>query len=372
MKLTRNDLDALLTKAYLDARLNERHRPAQLRFELNLESNLRNLREQLIKRAYKPSPPICFVIDTPREIFAPQFTDRIVSHLLFNMIAPLYDPLFIYDSYSCRLGKGTLFGIERFEKHLRSCTENFSKRAYVLCLDISGYFMSINKQILYDILCSEMKKHKNHWEKLIDYDFVDYLIRVILFRNPTDGAIKLGKLSDWDKLPPHKSLFNAAPGIGLTIGDITSQLFSNIYMNPADHAAKRLIGCKYYGRYVDDIRIVSRDKQFLNSVIKNMNMFLTNELNLTLNPKKTRIIKADKTIDFLGAEIRKTKRYVTDETIKKFASRIYPGIDIAVLNSYIGYLRHFRTDKVLEKTLPPLIASEVYDFSNNTFKFKNS
>lgn len=157
MKLDKNTLDKLLTIAYLDARRNERTKRAALSFELDLENNLRILREELWARKYRPAPPVCFVIDTPREVFAPLFRDRIVSHLLFNMIAPLFDRTFIFDSYSCRKGKGTLSGIRRLEKHMRSCTGNYTKRAYVLHLDISGYFMSIDKGILYSIICAEIR-----------------------------------------------------------------------------------------------------------------------------------------------------------------------------------------------------------------------
>ena len=370
MTLTLAELDRLLNLAYLDARQNERNRNAQLRFELDLENNIRNLRTRLWKREYTPDPPICFVIDTPREIFAPQFQDRVVSHLLFNMIAPLFDPLFIYDSYSCRKEKGTLFGIERLEHHLRSCTENYTKRAYVLCLDISGYFMNINKQTLYNILITEMNKHKNTWEKVIDYNFVDYLFRAILFRDPTKGAIKLGNPNNWNKLPSYKSLFNALPGIGLTIGDITSQLFSNIYMDPTDQYIKRDLGCKHYGRYVDDLRIVHNDKNFLHDISIKIGNFINTNLGLSLNTTKTRIIRADKTVDFLGARIRKGRRYVAPSTAVNFAKKAYVGQDISILNSYIGYLRHFRSDKILEKLLPPIVNSGAYKFSNGSFKFK--
>ena len=369
MNLTRDELDRLLTLAYLDARQNERTKNAQLSFELNLEDNLRMLREELWKREYKPSPPMCFVIDTPREVFAPLFRDRIISHLLFNMVAPLFDPLFIYDSYSCRKGKGTMKGIIRLEHHMRSCTENFTKRAYVLCLDISGYFMNINKGILYRILCEEMQKHKFEWEKRIDYSFVDYLIRVTLFRNPTEGCTKIGDPSNWDKLPPHKSLFNSPIGTGLAIGDVTSQLFSNIYLNPADQYAKRKLHCKHYGRYVDDIRIVHENKEILMEVAWKIDRFLKRNLSLKLNPKKTRIIRADKTVDFLGADICKFGRYAKGRTLSKFAekSKLWNTGDLSSVNSYLGYLKHFRSDKVTDAVVG-VIHNDEWAFDRNKRK----
>ena len=376
MDLTRNELDRLLTLAYLDARQNERTKNAQLSFELNMEDNLRVLREELWKREYKPSPPMCFVIDTPREVFAPLFRDRIVSHLLFNMIAPLFDPLFIYDSYSCRKGKGTMKGIVRMEHYIRSCTENFTKRAYVLCLDISGYFMNINKGILYRILCEEMHKHKNKWENFIDYSFVDYLIRVILFRTPTEGCAKIGKLSNWDKLPPHKSLFNSPIGSGLTIGDVTSQLFSNIYLNPADQFAKRELHCKHYGRYVDDIRIVHHNKEALERIAYKIDRYLKQNLSLRLNPNKTRIIRADKTVDFLGANVCKFNRYASDRTLVKFAekSKDWTGENLSSANSYLSYLKHFKADKVITSVIGTKHIPESWEYDSNKCKMiiKNS
>lgn len=360
MKLKRDILDALLMQAYLDARQNERSRNAALSFELNLEQNLRDLREELWRKEYKPAPPMCFMIDTPREVFAPRFRDRIVSHLLFNMIAPLFEPLFVFDSYSCRKGKGTLFGVKRLEKHLRSCTENYTRRAYVLYLDISGYFMSINKGVLYSIICLEMQKHADEWNDLIDYKFTDYLLRIILFRDPTDGCIRIGRPSEWERLPRHKSLFYSRMGCGLTIGDVTSQLFSNIYLNPLDHFIKRELKCRYYGRYVDDIRIASRDKRDLARLAVAVNAFLVHNLGLRLNHKKTKVVRADKRIVFLGSEILKGRRYSSRGTIRKFADKAFVGQNLSVLNSYLGYLKHFRSDKSCSKIIFPLVESGIY------------
>ena len=131
--------------AYYDARRNKRNTKSQLAFEMNLEHNLLQLYEELRTRTYKPSPCTCFITFDPvqREIFASSFKDRVVHHLLFNNIAHLFEKTFIHDSYSCREERGTLMGIERFEHHLRSCTQNYKFNAYVLKLDIKGYFMSI-------------------------------------------------------------------------------------------------------------------------------------------------------------------------------------------------------------------------------------
>lgn len=203
-------------------------------------------------------------------------------------------------------------------------------------------------------------------------DLVDYLLRVIIFRNPTEGCIKIGDPKDWDRLPPHKSLFHSPIGSGLTIGDVTSQLFSNIYLNPLDQFVKRSLKCRYYGRYVDDIRIVGHDKKESVRTAVAVDSFLRHKLGLRLNHGKAKVVRADKTVGFLGAELRKGRRYAAGNTIKKFAQKTFEGQSLSVINSYLGYLKHFRADKITRKIIQPLVDSGRYMFANNfnkvTFK----
>jgi len=136
-----------LHKAYLDARKHKRNTINQLRFERNLEAELLSLCNELETRTYELRPGICFINELPvkREIIAADFRDRVVHHLIYNRIYPILDKKFIYDSYSCRVGKGTLFGIKRVQGFLRN-------DAWVLRLDIQGFFMAINRDILFDLL----------------------------------------------------------------------------------------------------------------------------------------------------------------------------------------------------------------------------
>ena len=394
MQLSKEELHRLLTLAYLDARKNERNADSQLQFELNLERNLWNLCEDLYSRKWRPLPPVCFIITKPtvREVFAPRFEDRIVSHLLFNMIAPLCERTFIYDSYSCRKGKGTLFGVERFEHHLRAATDNFTHEAFVLNVDISGYFMNINKAILYNILCDSLSKYRirladnsKTFDDIIDISFVDYLIRAILFRNPTENCIRVGSIHDWDPLPPHKSLFFSPLGTGLTIGDLTSQLFSNVYMNPFDQFCKRELHLSNYGRYVDDARAIDADRCVLQDCIPLMRDFLHNELKLTLHPNKTNITSTHGENIFLGADCREFRRYAVNRTVASFRSAVHEleyiltdsssalSIDdynkaLSRLNSYLGYFQHFNERKMLDRTLHDSSLNAVFLFSRNYTK----
>lgn len=343
MRLTRSELGTLLTKAYIDARRNERNKYAQLEFELNLEDNLRRLREELYLREWTPMPSMCFVVNRRREVFAPQFRDRIVSHLLFNMFYPLFDPLFIYDSYSCRKGKGTLFGIQRAEHFLCSATNNFSQTAYVLCLDIMGYFMHINHDTLVNIVLEEMGRHIKQWSRAIDYDFVDYIVRTLVCRAPASDCIKIGHPSDWDVLPNYKKMEYAAPGRGIIIGDVMSQMFSNIYLNPMDQSVKRTLGAKYYGRYVDDVRIVHSSKELLVEYAEQINELLKAKLHLNLNSAKTRILRADRRIDFLGANTERFNRYAAQKTFAKYIhAHTGTRAPFETIQSYSGYMSHFQ------------------------------
>jgi RNA-directed DNA polymerase len=150
--MNKQQITAELFQAYYDARENKRNRPDAIRFEMNYERNLFALAEEIMSGQYRPGPSICFVVDKPvkREVFAAEFRDRVVHHFVFNRLNPVFDPRFINDAYSCRLGKGTSYGIRRLDHFIRSCSENYQKDCYILKLDIKGYFMSINRQILYD------------------------------------------------------------------------------------------------------------------------------------------------------------------------------------------------------------------------------
>ena len=186
-----------LFNAYYDARQNKRNSMSQLRFEMRLEENLIELYHEIEERRYHVGRSICFITDIPvkREIFAADFRDRVVHHLLCNYVGPLFERTFITDSYSCRKGMGTHFGIGRLEHHIRSCSNNFSRQCFLLKLDIRGYFMNINRRKLYDIIAERLmrfatrKVHADEtWGQLLDYDLILYLIREIVFNDPTKNC----------------------------------------------------------------------------------------------------------------------------------------------------------------------------------------
>ncbi|MGQ1929675.1 reverse transcriptase domain-containing protein [Ornithobacterium rhinotracheale] len=221
-----------LYEAYYSARKNKRTKAEQLSFEKHYECMLYKLYTEIINKTYKALPSRVFVIKKPvlREIFAPQFRDRVVHHLIYNYIYQYLDKKFIYDSYSCREGKGTLFGIERAKRFMRKASHNYTRDAYVLKLDIRGYFMNINRKKLYEQLQNIINYESlliTHQEKAC----LQYLIREICLHNAAEGAQRCSPFAYWDGIPASKSLFCTPPDCGLPIGSLTSQLFSNVYLN---------------------------------------------------------------------------------------------------------------------------------------------
>lgn len=164
---------------------------------------------------YEPYPGICFIVEKPvkREIFAADFRDRIVHHLLFNYLSPVFEKLFINDSYSCRKGKGTHYGISRIDHFIRSCSNNYRNDAYILKLDIKAYFMSINKEILFNKLQERINLPKQNFD--FDLNLVIYLLSITIFNDPVQNCIRKGNKANWSGLPPSKSLFHTDLNKGL-------------------------------------------------------------------------------------------------------------------------------------------------------------
>ena len=306
--------NALLTDlfaAYYKARSNKRNKKTQVNFEKKLAENMLSLYDDIISGKYAVGRYTCFVIRRPvlREVFAAGFRDRIVHHLLFNYISPIFERSFICDCYSCREGKGTLYGVQRLEHHLKSCSLNNTRKCYILKLDIESYFMSIDRKILFDMVQTKINKALSSPQPsqrlspvFVKYSslFIDLLKRVI-FSNPTKGCYKKG--GGWNELPRNKSMFSCKDGCGLPIGNLTSQLFSNVYLSLLDDFVKRDLGFKHYGRYVDDFYIIDYSKDKLLKAIPAINDFLKSKLRLSLHPRKIYLQEAKRGVRFLGSYV---------------------------------------------------------------------
>lgn len=303
-----------LFKAYYDARKNKRRTASQLAFEKHYEQNLFDLWEEIINRSYHPLPSTVFIKTKPviREVFAASFKDRVVHHYLFNILSPLYEKKFIQDSYSCRKGKGTLYGINRVQGFLKEMHFQNYKNAHILKLDIQNYFYSLNRKQLFDMILKTLEA-----EKLIGYDkaIIVFLLEKVIFNDPTKNVIKKGTLAEWESLPKSKSLFYAKPDKGFAIGNLTSQLFSNIYLDAFDHFVQNNLHISCYGRYVDDFVLVHPSAEYLKSCISKIQDFLKS-FGLTLHPKKQYFQHYKKGLPFLGAYIKPFVRFVERRTKK--------------------------------------------------------
>ncbi len=361
--------DRILTdlfQAYFDARRNKRNTINALAFEKHFEEKIFTLYDEIMNRTYSPTKSICFIVDKPvkREIFAADFRDRVIHHFIYNYISPIFDETFINDSYSCRTGKGTHYGIKRVDHFIRSSSQNYKNDCYILKLDIKGYFMAMNKTLLLKKVMNTLAK--NLHQITFDLSLIQYLLKQTINANPVNNCTIKGMKSDWNGLPKDKSLFTAHTGCGLPIGNLTSQLFGNIYMNDFDHFVKRDLKIKYYGRYVDDFLLVHKDKDYLKEMIPVMKKYLKDNLQLNLHPGKVYLQHFTKGVNYLGTVIKPHRIYISQRTKGNFYKAIVkhnevvqaekPSTNeleqfISSMNSYLGIMRHYRTYKIRKRLL---------------------
>lgn len=353
-----------LFQAYYRCRANKRTTHNARVFEIDLETNLIELWREINEGTYLPRRSVAFVVDRPvqREIFAADFRDRVVHHLVIGKLEALFEQVFIHDSYSCRQGKGTLFGVRRVDRFIRRCSQQYTKDAYVLKLDISGFFMHINRALLFE----RLQEFILSTYRGADKDALIDLCRIIVFNDPTKGCVIRGRRSDWDGLPESKSLFHSPVGCGLPIGNLSSQVFANFYLNPFDHYVKHTLGVRFYGRYVDDMIFVHEDRAFLLAVIDAVRGELRTNYGLQVHPGKIRLEHHSKGVAFLGAHIKPGRitagsrvkgnffDAITGHNSLPAAAIADPNIRagvIASINSYLGFLVHYSTVRLRRSML---------------------
>jgi hypothetical protein len=325
-------VDELLC-AYYDCRRRKRNTINALKFETNLERNIMDLYRDLIDGSYRPGTSICFVVTRPkpREVWAADFRDRVVHHLLYNRIADRFHRSFITDSCACIPGRGTLYGAKRLEHKIRSITQNWSQRAYYLKLDLANFFVSIDKNILRDLLA---RKIAEPW--------VMCLAETILFHDPRENVQIKGASKLLALIPPHKSLFNQPAHLGLPIGNLSSQFFANVYLDALDQHIKHRIGAKHYIRYVDDMILLHKSPEWLNAAAAEISCFVQDRLGMALNPRKTILQPIDRGVDFVGQIIKPWRRVTRKTTLENAAAALAgkSGEDLMMsANSYLGLLR---------------------------------
>ncbi len=283
-----------LTLAFNKAKKGKSKKEYVINFEYNLESNLKELRNELINKTYSPNPLKKFMIKDPktRTIHASIFRDRIVHHVIVNLLEPIFDKIFIYDSFASRKNKGTHNAVIRFKSFIRKVSSNGSLiknpysnnsiKGFVLKADIKHYFDSIDHKVLINILK----------RKIEDKDFI-WLIQKVLDN------------------------FETEKGKGLPLGNYTSQFFANVYLNELDYYVKQILKSKCYIRYVDDFVILHKNKKRLEYFKNCIDNYLPC-LKIKLHPDKTKIYALRNGINFLGYRVFYYYTLLRKRNIKSF------------------------------------------------------
>lgn len=289
-----------LYDAHLHARQGKRYREDVLLFTDRLEENLIQIQNELIWNTYKVGKYRQFYVKIPklRLVMALQYRDRVVQWAIYNQLNPFYDKMFIEDSYACRKYKGSHRAAERLQYWLRQVSRK-SGKWYYLKLDISKYFYRVDHAILLDILRKRIKD-----ERLLD------LLDKIINSEETKFGLPAGFSPD--ECTPDMWLSN----VGMPIGNLTSQLFANIYLNELDQYCKHKLHLHYYIRYMDDIIILLDDKTELQRIKDDVEVFLKDNLRLDLN-KKTVIRPITLGIDFVGYKMWATHRKLKKQTARR-------------------------------------------------------
>lgn len=354
-----------LYAAYTDCRKRKRGTPSCAEFELHEALNLDTLLYELNSKTYEIGVSNAFCVTRPkvREVFAANFRDRIVHHLVMMKTMHLFEDEFIDNTFNCRKGKGTaqahLVARELAAKH---------PDGWVVNCDIQGFFMAIPKKLLADRL--EMFLRERY--KGSDLEEIVWLVRMIALHCPEKKCIRKGDLSLWKLLPASKSLFTCGEGLGMAIGNLTSQVFANFFLSPFDHWMEGQ-GLDYC-RFVDDSLAFADDKDVLLKLLPRARAYLRDEFGLTLHPKKVELQPVRRGFPFVGVTVKHGLTYInnrtvgncysmiehynrkTDEELSEQAEKF-----VQRYNSYAGYMIHHRTYNI-RKRIWSLVDDRVKQF----------
>jgi RNA-directed DNA polymerase len=285
-------------------------------FEFNLMDNVISLYNDLVNLTYKHGKYQRFNISDPkpRIIHKATVRDRLLHHAIHRILYPFFDKTFIFDSYSCRIDKGIHGALNRLRYFSHKTSQNNTKTCWVLKCDIKKFFASINHEILLNVL----------GKYIPDKRIISLLKEVI-------------------------NSFEVTPITGLPLGNLTSQLFANIYLNKLDQFAKHKLRAKYYIRYSDDFVIFSQDKEWLKQIAYQINNFLKDKLKLNLHPNKVTIKTLNSGQDFLGWINFLDHRILRTSAKRKMLKRIKENPTTETLNSYLGLLGHGNTLKIISR-----------------------
>jgi RNA-directed DNA polymerase len=293
-------------------------------FSLNLSQNIFRLHSDLLNKTYRHGAYEAFFISDPkpRSIHKAIVRDRLLHHAIYRVLYPHFDRKFIYDSYSCRYEKGTHKAINRFNQFVHKVSKSNHRTCWVLKCDIRKFFASIDQATLIQIV----EKH------ISDPDTLWLIQRVV------------------------ESFESTGLGKGLPLGNLTSQLLVNVYMNEFDQFVKHVLKQKYYIRYADDFAIMHHDKNVLTKLLLKVQDFLNDKLKLNLHPNKVFLQTATSGIDFLGWVHFYHHRVLRTATKKRMFKKLRDtSMKPEVVQSYFGLLGHGDAHKLwgnIAKMLP--------------------
>ncbi len=284
-------------------------------FTLHFMDHIFELHQELKERTYRHGGYESFKINDPkpRDIHKASVRDRLVHHAIYRMLYSHFDPAFIHDSYSCRRDKGTHRAINRFREYGRKISQNGTRACWVLKGDIRKFFASINHAILKRILAKYMADGRILW--LLDQIIDSFSIE-------------------------------GRHGIGLPLGNLTSQLLVNVYMDEFDQFMKRELHARCYIRYADDFVVLNENREQLEVSIPPIAQFLENELNLTLHPDKLFIKTLASGVDFLGWVHFPHHRVLRTSTRKRMFRNLSGTPTPESVTSYLGLISHGNTHEI--------------------------
>src|SRR3989344_5290534 len=325
-----------LLEAWQEFFRGKKNKPDVQEFQLRLMDNIFNLHYDLVHHTYKHGGYQQFKINDPkpRIIHKASVRDRFLHHAIYRILYPFFDTTFISDSFSCRDDKGMHKAINRFKEFARVVSKNNTKTCWILKCDIRKFFASVDQNILMKIL-----------EKRIEDESIVNLLKEIIFSFKPNG---------------------------LPLGNLTSQLFANVYLNELDQFVKHKLKVKHYIRYADDFVIFCEDEGYLENLIPLISDFLQNGLNLILHPNKIYIKRLNAGMDFLGWVNFGGYRTLRNKTKKRMLEKIKDNPKLEILNSYWGLLKHGATKKIKKQIIQYFQPSQNKTIVQNRVGVKNS
>ena len=341
-------------ETYYETRKNKRRSKDSVEFEMHFERNILRLVQELTDHTYTPSS-YTFIVDhpRPREVFACDMSLRLIDHYLDARLRWPLESELTDRTFNNRIGYGGIEAINTLISDIYDVTRGFAKDAWIIKMDLKGYFPNADQGIVYGQLISLVER-LYHGD---DIDLVKYLIMISVFSNPTKDCRRVSPLWAWDDYPKEKSLFTKPDGIGGVIGRLLWQICMNYYINDIDHYVVDDCGL-HYCRFVDDIAIVTDDKEACLALIPTIRQMLADK-GCTLHPKKFYCQHYTKGVEFIGATIKRDRVYVNRRTVRNAFDHLrefnrHPRVRnlegfMCSMNSYLGIFKGRNAHRITQR-----------------------